>query len=371
MVYIETPVSTVDFPIAIHTDCSQMFLLNADGTLDSPEGYTIEHFYVEGSRPIMQPQEFSSFINAFKDTIRKIERKAKWASYYIRMCYLTPSNGLQNIELCILSKRSGAYAPTIRFKYSPEYFIPLQWLPKKRYIAQKVQSMKDDLRNQYNIKQITFRSSATYTAQLAFLQKLKTYFSKMEPFIDFFAYRPINIETTLMKKADARYIFWSNTLELKIGQEGYLIHEYFHHIDFCTMYLRIDVSNGETSISLTNIGKIYDELVDALLATSTMKTFKEEHCHLLEKDKLKSSAQNTSEGKDYTYWTSPLEVMARFFEDMVNYQVWRSSEFAKDSTVPLSSLTFSFTFEEIEQHQELMLSYINKTANVLRKKAIS
>ncbi|PGK51671.1 hypothetical protein CN918_28155 [Priestia megaterium] len=348
-----------------------MFLLNANGTLDSPKGYTIEHFYVEGSRPINHPQEFSSFTHAFKDTIRKIERKAKWASYFIRMCYLTPNNGLQNIEICTLSKRSGAYAPTIRFKYSPEYVIPLQWLPKKRNIAQKVQSMKDDLRNQYNVKQITFRSSETYTAQLAFLHKLKTYFTQMEPFIDFFAYRPINIETTRMKKADARYIFWSNTLELKIGQEDYLIHEYFHHIDFCTMYLRIHVANIDTSITLTNIGKIYEKLVAALLTTPSMKTFKEEHHHLLDEGKLKSSVQNTSEGKDYTYWTSPLEVMARFFEDMVNYQVWSSSEESKENIIPPSSLTFSFTPEEIEQHQKLMLSYIKKTANVLRKTAIS
>jgi len=344
--------------------------LDQRGKIILPAGYELIEFYVENEDSPYKGygrstiKTFPTFLGAFRDAIRKLERRANFASYKVQMDYRTPDNYKTTRCICYVWKRPNDVHVTMGIGKKNEAFIPREWLPTKRKGTKEVDDLISYLQKHYNVNQVIFRSSVSKIKKLQFLQYVRKYFENMSSIIDFHAFKPVDIATSTMTKWGATYDEWDTVVNLVIYGEEMLYHEYFHHIDLSTLNLRT-TDEANAFEELTEAGRLYQSLVSALENTPTMKQFRYLRKDLLnEYGALKLSHINTTAGKHYRYWVKDIEMTARFFEDVVRYQLWES---INENIRPPMPAMYHYAINEVSEHKELMLAFIREVTKLSRK----
>lgn len=359
---------TFDFKIALEDAVS---ILEQTGKIILPKGYELINFYVENEDSYYNgygrstARAFPTFLGAFRDAIRKLERRANYASYKVQMVYKTPDYYRTTRCICYVWKRPNESHPVMRIGKKNEVLIPEDWLPIKRKGTKEVDELISYLQNHYNVNQVIFRSSVNRIKKLQFLQNVRKYFENMADIIDFHAFKPIDVATSTMTKWGATYDEWDTVINLVIYKEEMLYHEYFHHLDLSTLNLRITDEANDFE-ELTEAGKLYHSLVLALENTPTMKQFRYLRKEMLnEYGALKLSHINTKAGKHYTYWVRDIEMTARFFEDVMRYHLWEKTN---ESVRPSLPTMHHYSINEVSEHKELMLSFVREVTALSQKK---
>jgi len=362
---IQSP--TRSFQLAIE---DSVCTLDQTGKIILPTGYELIEFYVENEDSHYKGygrstvKTFSTFLGAFRDAIRKLERRANYASYKVQMDYKTPDNYKTTRCICYVWKRPNEAHAVMSIGKKNEAFIPNEWLPTKRQGTKEVDELISYLQKHYNVNQVIFRSSINKIKKLQFLQYVRKYFENMADIIDFHAFNPVDIATSTMTKWAATYDEWNTVINLVIYGEESLYHEYFHHIDLSTLDLRITDEENNFK-ELTEAGRLYNELVTVLEQTPTMKHFRHFRRRILDENGVvKLSQLNTKAGKHYIYWTTDIEITARFFDDVLRYHLWEKID---ESIRPPMPAMNHFTINEVKEHRELMLTFIREVTTLSRE----
>jgi len=370
--------TVAQFPMKI-TQHNITCTLEEDGTFTAPEGYKIDYFQLDnsnfyGASQRFYQKEFPTFIGAFKDAVRKIEKRADWANYHVNVHLRREEDtsllGGGSLNICTLSQRNGESEFSLSLNGIYNHPIPKAWIPIKRKQGKVVDELIAELCQDYHIKSITFRTSISHKKKLTFLDQIKGYFSHLSEFVDFKAFPPSEFATSGMTKFGGSYNA-DGVINLIIGTEESFYHEYFHHLDLSTAPLRHFEIQDKSFVDLTKAGELYRQLGKALLDTETMKRFINFNSYLLdEKGNVKKGKQNTKAGKHFDYWTSYSEMTARFFEDMMNYRMWKQASPDIVENEQTSKVTRNFKEHEVEEHQELMMRLIDELATLSRQEQL-
>lgn len=341
-----------------------------DCSISLPKGYQIESFSVVNLQDKVErsnAKRFKNFQEAFKNAFYKLKSKPTNYKYKIVLNYLTETNSWNYGTLCFLIKEPEKTYFSLDYRNKLE--IPINWLPKRRLKETKQEEKLHFLNEKYNIKEVVFRNTINSNKKEKFLLKIIGCFQILEKLkIDFFAFKPLTIATSKMSKWGGTYNQFDYLMNLIIGREINIFHEYFHHLDLSTMQLRVfefDKDN-KSVLEKTKAGEKYSQLFESLWNDKTMQNFYGWNKWMLnEHNAIKPTHLNSKRGKQYIYWTSPCEVIARFFEDFMFYNYKQEIE----EKLELEDLKpRSFTIEEIEKHQDLLLEFLNEINNLQKTK---
>jgi len=186
-------ITVTQFPMTL-TQNGLTCTLEEDGAFHIPEGYKIDYFHLDNSTfyeasARFYQKEFPTFIKAFKDAVRKIEKRTDWATYHINVHLRREEDtsllGGSSLTICTLSKRRGESDFTLSLNGLSNHPIPRTWVPVKRKQGKEVDELITQLCQDYHIKTITLRTSTSHKKKLAFLEIIKGYFSELSEFIHY------------------------------------------------------------------------------------------------------------------------------------------------------------------------------------------